>query len=120
MRKTHGSSDKWTKERGSNQSSRWKCPSLLGRDLISRFKLPWWNLFKFSSSEYSDIPQKYINLFDNTVVGKLEGLQVQLHVNGSKSIFKKARPVPYAIRTKYEESLNKLEEQGILEKVEFS
>jgi len=53
-------------------------------------------------------------------VGKLEGLQVQLHVNGSKSIFKKARPVPYAIRTKYEESLNKLEEQGILEKVEFS
>ena len=53
-------------------------------------------------------------------MGKLEGLQVQLHVNGSKSIFKKARPVPYAIRTKYEESLNKLEEQGIIEKVEFS
>ena len=95
-------------------------PSLLGRDLISRFKLPWENIFKVSSSEYSDILQKYIHLFDNTVVGKIEGLQVQLHVNDSKPIFKKARPVPYAIRTKYEESLNKLEEQGIIEKVEFS
>lgn len=87
---------------------------------ISRFKLPWENIFKVSSSEYSDVLQKYINLFDNTVVGKVEGLQVQLHVNDSKAILKKARPVPYAICTNYEESLNKLEDQGIIEKVEFS
>ena len=95
-------------------------PSLLGRDLISSFTLPWENIFKVNSSEYDDVLKKYSNLFDETTVGKIEGLQVQLHVDDSKPVFKKARPVPYAIRSKYEESLDSLEKKGIIEKVEFS
>jgi hypothetical protein len=95
-------------------------PSLLGRDLISTFTLPWETIFKVSSSEYKDVLEKYSDLFDNTAVGKIEGLTVQLHVNDTEPVFRKARPVPYSVREKYVEALDKLEKQGIIEKVEYS
>ena len=95
-------------------------PSLLGRDLISGFTLPWQDIFKVNTEECQDILEKYTNLFDDSSIGKIEGLKVQLHVNDSNPVFKKARPVPYSIREKYEDSLDKLEQQGIIEKVEFS
>ena len=34
-------------------------------------------------------------------------------------MFMKARTVPFAIRDRYERALDKLEEDGIIEKVEF-
>ena len=59
--------------------------------------------------------------FDDSMVGKIEGVKIKLHVDDkAKPVFKKACPVPFAIRMKYEESLDKLEEQGIIEEVEFS
>ena len=82
--------------------------------------MPWENIFNINSSEYSDITKKHSGLFDNSKVDKIEGLKVQLRVNSDNLIFKKARPVPYAISAKYEESLKKLENEGIIEKVEFS
>ena len=45
-------------------------PSLLGRDLISTFTLPWENIFKVNSEECQDLFQKYSDLFDNSTVGK--------------------------------------------------
>ena len=99
-----------------------KGPSLLGRDLISIFTLPWENIFKVdTNSEYDKIFDRYTDLFDNSQVGKIKGLKVQLHMNDDiKPIFRKTRPVPYAIRNKYNASLDKLEKQGIIEKVEFA
>ena len=64
---------------------------------------------------------EYTDLFDENNLGKITDIEVQLHIDEkAKPIFKKARPVPYAIRKNYEESLDKLERQGIIEKVEFS
>ena len=97
-----------------------KGPSLLGTDLISIFTLPWENIFKVNTnSECDKIFDKYTDLFDNSQIGKIKGLKVQLH-DDINPIFRKTRPVPYAIRDKYNASLDKLEKQVIIEKVEFA
>ena len=87
-------------------------PSLLGRDLLICFKLPWNDIFKVTCTEYKEILQKYPDIFDES--------SVCLDVEDKNLIFRKARPVPYAIRDKYQKALNKLESDGIMEKVEFS
>ena len=65
--------------------------SLLGRDLISIFTLPWENIFKVNTnSEYDKIFDRYTDLFDNSQVGIIKGLKIQLHVNDDiKPIFRK-------------------------------
>ena len=48
-------------------------PSLLGRDMMSKFTLPW-----------QDIIQQYSDLFETSSVGKLKGIQVLLQFGLSK------------------------------------
>ncbi|XP_068680361.1 uncharacterized protein [Montipora foliosa] len=62
----------------------------------------------------------YPNLFDNTTVGKLKGIQVSLRVKEANPVFIKPRVVPFALRSKYEEALEKLVAEDIIEKVEHS
>ena len=46
-------------------------PSLLGRDMMSKFTLPWQNIFSTISTAAEDIVQQYSDLFDTSSVGKL-------------------------------------------------
>ena len=55
-----------------------KGPSILGRNLMSKFKLPWQNIFHVVSTTSEDIVFQYPNMFDNTTLGKLKGIQVSL------------------------------------------
>ena len=97
-----------------------KGPSILGRDLMAKFKLPWQNIFQTVSTTTEDIVSQYPNLFDNTTVGKLKGIQVSLRAKEANPVFIKPRVVPFAIRSKYEEALEKLLAEDIIEKVEHS
>ncbi|XP_015780595.1 PREDICTED: uncharacterized protein K02A2.6-like [Acropora digitifera] len=97
-----------------------KGPSILGRDLMAKFKLPWQNIFHMVSTTSEDIVSQYPNMFDNTTVGKLKGIQVPLRVKEANPVFIKPRVVPFAIRSKYEEALEKLVAEDIIEKVEHS
>ena len=97
-----------------------KGPSILGRDLISEFKLPWQNIFHMVSTTSEDIVSQYPNLFNNTTVGKLKGIQVRLRVKEANPVFIKPRVVPFVIRSKYEETLEKLVAEDIIEEVEHS
>ena len=45
-----------------------KGPSILGRDLMAEFKLPWQNIFHMVSTTSEDIVSQYPNLFNNTTV----------------------------------------------------
>ena len=72
------------------------------------------------STTSEDIVSQYPNLFDNTTVGKLKGIQVPLRVKEANPVFIKPRVVPFAIRSKYEEALEKLVAEDIIEKVEHS
>lgn len=94
-------------------------PSLLGRDLMNKITLPWRSIFKVTESA-EEIVMEYKDLFDSTTVGKFEGVQVSLRVNDESPVFMKARTVPFAIREQYEQTLDKLEEDGIIEKIEYS
>ena len=94
-------------------------PSLLGRDLMEKITLPCKSVFKIRVT-VQDVMEEFAHLFDTTTVGKLEGLQVSLRVNDESPVFMKARNVNLAIRERYEKALDKLEEDGIIEKVDFS
>ena len=97
--------------------------SLLGRDVMSKIRLPWEKIFSVgspSTSTGTDFVQKYPDFFDCSKVGKVEGVQVKLQVSDENAVYQKARPVPLAIREKYVDALNKLEQEGIREKVTTS
>ena len=85
-----------------------------------KLKLPWKNIFNVSISERDQIIQKFSDLFDVSVVGKLKDIQVHLRVHDHKPIFFKPRPVPFSICGQYEKALDKLEAEGIIEKVDYS
>ena len=54
-------------------------------------------------------------------LGCLKDFKVSIPVkDDSKPKFCKARPVPYALRSRVEEELDRLEEQGVYEKVAYS
>ena len=95
-------------------------PSLLGRDMRAKFTLPWQNIFSVTPTTAADIIQQYPELFDNSTVGKLKGVQVSLRVKDDNPVFVKPRVVPFAIRKKYEEALEKLVAEDIIKKVEHS
>ena len=59
-------------------------------------------------------------MFDTSSVGKLKRIQVSLRVSDESPVFTKARVVPFAIRSEYEQALEKLVAEDIIEKVEHS
>ncbi|PFX14106.1 Transposon Tf2-6 polyprotein [Stylophora pistillata] len=65
-----------------------------------------------------DIVCQYPDLFNNNTVGKLKSTQVSLRVKDVNPVFTKPRVVPFAIRSKYEETLKKLVEEDIVEKLD--
>ena len=61
------------------------------------------------------------NLVFEKGLGKLKGTKAKIHIDTqTKPIFCKVHPVPYAIRHKVEAELDRLQHEGIIEKVEFS
>ena len=94
--------------------------SLLGRDMMSMFTLPWHSIFSVASHTSNDIINQYPELFDNSSLGKLKNVQVSLKVKNDNPVFLKPRVKPFAIRDKYEKALAKLEAEKVVEKVDHS
>ena len=86
---------------------------------MSKFTLPWQNIFSTISTAAEDIVQQYPDLFDISSVGKLlKEIQVSLRVSDESPVFTKARVVPFVIRSRYEQALEKLVTEDIIEKIE--
>ena len=61
------------------------------------------------------------NLVFEKGLGKLKGTTAKIHIDPqTKPIFCKACQVPYAIRPKLEVELDRLQREGIIERVQFS
>ena len=60
-------------------------PSLMCRDIISQFQLPW-----------EDLLEEYSDLFEDSKVGKIEGVKIKLHAD------ERAKPVFKALSLKNE------------------
>ena len=98
-------------------------PTLLGRNWLSRIRLDWPSLvcrITEDKAQLDNILQKHSKVFTKEL-GKLVGYKAKIHVDANVTPkFFKARSIPYAMRAKIEEELEKLKQQGILEPIAYS
>jgi len=105
-------------------------PALLGRDWLHHLKLSWHELFPVRGAVHQlelggdarvrQIVDECPEVFTDKL-GCLKGFKVEIPVeSGVKPKFFKARPVPYALRTRVEAELDRLEEQGVWKRVQYS
>ncbi|XP_029690263.1 uncharacterized protein K02A2.6-like isoform X1 [Takifugu rubripes] len=96
--------------------------AFMGRTWLRKIRLDWQEVRKLSthSTQLQSILEKHDQIFRDEL-GSMKDITVKLHVKpGSEPVFRKARPVPYAIRPKVEADLDALVESGVLEPVTTS
>jgi len=94
--------------------------ALLGRDWLQNIRLNWQQICCVHSVQprsVSELKDRFAELFE-TKLGKLSGFSAKLHLKDTNAtpVFLRARPVPYAMRTKVELELDRLEQEGVLSK----
>ena len=100
-------------------------PTLLGRNWLDKLKLDWNEVYSLAGAisaneELDRILEKHADLFREGYDG-MKGLEAHIRVReNASSIYFKSCPVPYALKEAVEAELNKLEENGVIVKVEQS
>ena len=95
-------------------------PSLFGRDWLGYFRLDWKAIHRVQGSSLQSVLQRYQGVFREGL-GKLQGYEAKILVDAdAKPKFCKARSVPYAMKVKVEEELDRLVKEGTLEPVQFA
>jgi len=98
-------------------------PTLLGSDLIEKLQMKVMKISCISENDDDNLQavlHKHQNVF-NKELGKLKGFQAKIHVNDDTTpIFYQARQVPYAMRSKVEDELKRLEKETVIESVKYS
>ena len=97
-------------------------PSLLGRDWLSKIQLNWKEIHKIHTKQTSleEIHTDHSSLFKDEL-GSIKGTTAKLHINPDvRPRFFRPRSVPYALRTRVDRALEKLQAEGIIEPVEFA
>ena len=100
-------------------------PSLFGRAWLKYIKLDW-NSIKFlqtgksTEENLQDMLKKYNSVF-TAESGKVKGMKATLTLKeNAQPKFCKVRPVPYALKERVEKELERLESEGIIQKVDHS
>ena len=99
-------------------------PTLLGRNWLEKLKVNWNEVFSLNGTlrneELDCIINKHADLFREGYYG-MKGIEAHIRVReGASPIYFKSRPVPYALTEAVEVELNKLEEHGVIIKVDRS
>jgi hypothetical protein len=97
-------------------------PSLLGRDWMNNIRLNWQSIRSVSSEVPTcrDLVQKYAEVFEDNR-GTLQNYRAHLSLReGARPQFHRPRSVPFAIRDTVGQELDRLEETGVLRKVNYS
>ena len=99
-------------------------PTLLGRNWLEKLKVNWNEVFSLNGTlrneELDCILNKHADLFREGYDG-MKGIEAHIRVReGASPIYFKSRPVPYALREAVEAELNKLEENGVIVKIDRS
>ncbi|KAL3974523.1 interleukin 1 receptor-like 1 [Sarotherodon galilaeus] len=93
-------------------------PSLLGRDLLQKIRLNWREIRYVTV--IAELLGKYADVFKNEL-GTLRGTTVKRCVDPfARPRFFKPRTVPYAMKAKVEAELERLQQLGVIEPIEFS
>ena len=95
-------------------------PTLLGRDWLGQVRLDWQQIHQVHSVSLQELLAKYPAVFKEGL-GTLKGYEAKIHVEpDAVPKFHRARTVPYALRDKVEKELQRLQDEGILEPVEYA
>ena len=105
-----------------------KGPVLMGRDWLRKIRLDWCSIKSLQASTATLSPKerletmldKYSDVFEDKL-GTFTSAKAELTLKeDSQPRFLKARQVPYALKPKVEEEFRRLQNEGILTKVEWS
>ena len=92
-------------------------PNLLGRDWLVVLKVNWAKVYQVDKVDFL---KPYESVF-NEGMGTLKGMKATFYVDDTvKPRFCKPRPVPFALRAKVEDELDRMQDAGIIRPVEFS
>ena len=96
-------------------------PALLGHNWMRYIRLDWPNMLQVREKvNVKDLMHEFSELFTEGI-GKFTGPPVHLAVNENvKPVFCKARPVPYSLKGKIEEAIEKNVREGIWKPVQYS
>ena len=96
-------------------------PMLLGQDWLHKLKLNWPAICHLSSSPTLESVLIMHNAVFNEELGCVQGMSAKIHVEpGSTPQFCKARPVPFALRGRVEQELDRLHESEVIKPVEYA
>ena len=98
-------------------------PNLFGQNWLDRVRLDWSNIYKIQSESQSrlqSILQGFQSLFGEDL-GEARNVSAKIYVaKDEKPRFYCPRRVPYSLKNKVEEELDRLEKQGVIEPCQFS
>ena len=95
-------------------------PSLLGCNWLQKFTLDWREIHSIQLNPTEALLEKYHTVFQETP-GTLQKFKAHIYVDpGAKPKYCKARPIPYAVKGKVEEELDRLVAEGTLEPVQMA
>jgi len=100
-------------------------PSLMGRDWLQKIRLDWHRLVLYHlqtapPTTLQNVLQKHSATFQDEL-GLVKGVTAKIHVDAEvQPWFCKARTVPYALRAKVDQELERLEKAGVIEPVQFA
>ena len=106
-------------------------PTLLGRDWLKKIRLNWnevmgekypveCNVNSLADGRIDEVVKEFPTVFTDKL-GCLKDFKIsKTRKPDASPKFCKARPVPYAMRSRVEEELDRLERQGVWQKVTFS
>ena len=93
---------------------------VFGRNWLAAIKLNWTELHKIQSNKLQDLLEKHTPLFDRKI-GTIQGYKADVRLcTDAKPVFKKSRPVSYALQSALSQEIEYLQQEGILEPVESS
>ena len=96
-------------------------PTLLGRDWLARMKLDWRGLFHIRAQDPLARVLDAHKAVSQNELGAIQRTKAKVHVNSNVAPkFCKPRPVPFSLRKKVEDELERLEKEGIIRKKQFS
>ena len=95
-------------------------PSLFGRDWLTKIHLDWRAINTVKCRTLTSVLEKHSSVFEPSFA-TLQGYEAKIYVDpGAQPKYCKARSVPYAMRGKVEEKLERLVSEGIIEPVQFA
>ena len=97
-------------------------PTLLGREWLLLLRLDWHNIFRVDTTSHTleDILEKHGKILQDRL-GTLQGVSAKLYIDKNvQPHLHNPRPVPFALRQKVEEELERLQTLGVIKPIQFS